>query len=302
MSNKARILVTGASGFLGSELLRELEAQYFDVVSLAKRGADRPDSIAGDITLPGDWQNEVRTGGFTHLFHLAGCNKTDDPSNFYKINVEGTRNLFDALKGSSVSWLVVASSGAVYGNQPDDLFPINETVVPEPLGDYAVSKLQQENVATALSRDVGVEKLCIIRISNLIGPGGSNEFFLGRIVEMVRSLSVDPAKNPVLNLGSLEGTRDFLDVRDASNALVKMMRVETCGIYNLGSGVEYSLSNTVNEVVKLGGVEGMRVVEDKSRFKSVINRQVLDIDALVGLAGWKPQIALKSSIRDMLNA
>ncbi|MDT8317451.1 MAG: NAD(P)-dependent oxidoreductase [bacterium] len=302
MSNKARILVTGASGFLGSELLRELEAHFYDVVSLTKRGVGRANSITGDITLPGDWQNEVRTGGFTHLFHLAGCNKADDPSNFYKINVEGTRNLFDALRGSSVSWRLVASSGAVYGKQPDDLFPISETVAPEPLGDYAVSKLQQEKLATTLSRDVGVEKLCIVRISNLIGPGSSNEFFLGRIVEMVRRLAKGPTENRVLELGCLEGTRDFLDVRDAAKALIKMMGVKACGTYNLGSGVEYSLHNIVDEVVKLGGVEGMRVVEDKSRFKSVIKRQVLDISALVKLAGWRPQIALKSSIRDMLNA
>lgn len=302
MSKRAKILVTGAAGFLGSALLKELEAQPFDVVSLTKRGADRSGYIVGDITQPGDWQNEVRTAGFTHVFHLAGCNKTDDPLNFYRINVEGTRNLFAALKGSSVSWMLVASSGAVYGNQPDDKLPISETIRPEPLGDYAISKLQQENVAINLSKDVGVEKLCIIRISNLIGPGGSNEFFLGRIVEMVRKLATDPAKNPVLELGSLEGTRDFIDIRDAVKALIKMMQVRACGVYNLGSGVEYSLSNTVDEVVKLGGVEGMRVIEDKSRFKSVIKRQVLDIGALVGLAGWKPRIAFSRSIRDMLNA
>ena len=302
MSNKKRVLVTGASGFLGSALLKELEAQPFDVVSLTKRGADRSGSIVGDITQPGDWQNEVRTGGFTHLFHLAGCNKTDDSSNFYKINVEGTRNLFDALKGSSVSWLLVASSGAVYGKQPDELFPIKETTSPEPLGDYAKSKLQQESVATVLAKDVGVEQLSIARISNLIGPGSSNDFFLGRIVGMVRKLATEFAENAVLELGSLEGTRDFLDVRDAAKALVEMLRVRSDGIYNLGSGLEYGLHNTVDEVVKLCGLEGLRVVEDKSRFKNVINRHVLDVSALIGISEWRPQIALSRSIRDMLNA
>lgn len=180
MIKNKKVLVTGATGFLGGNLIVELVKNGNRVTCLVK-----PDDnierllksniniVYADITKKESLINAV--DGFEYVFHLAGLLGGNNQRNFYKVNYEGTRNLVDAClqNGGNLKRFVFASSATVMGPTTKDEI-LDESASCKPVTDYAKSKLMAEQYLNSLKCDFPIT---IIRFPVVYGPGSFGGFY-----------------------------------------------------------------------------------------------------------------------------
>jgi GDP-6-deoxy-D-talose 4-dehydrogenase len=239
-----RVLITGAAGFTGRYMARELEAHGWEV--WGTDALDKPQCLRyrrGDLT---DRQSlrrvvdEIRPHAVVHLAGIAFV-AHEDIDALYRINLLGTRNLLAALAESVARprCVLVASSANVYGNRTEGI--LSEATPANPVNDYAVSKLAMEYMAR-----LWLDRLPVVlaRPFNYTGVGQSEAFLLPKIVAHFRR------RAEVIELGNLDVWRDFSDVRAVVHAYRRLL--ETCPAgesVNVCSGRTHSL----REVLAMAG-------------------------------------------------
>jgi len=247
-------LITGGAGFLGTALCNRLARQGHTVRALddCSNGdssglVSQVNFVKGDVNdKPLLWQLLQDIDCVYHLAALVSVPESSlFPSEYNRINVNGTVNLMEAIRDAKVRRIVFASSGAIYGQL--DHVPYSESDEVKPGSPYAVSKLAAEYYVKQISADTGVEAV-ILRIFNAYGPGQ-------RIPNSHPPIIVNYLKHALTN-GSIvihgDGTqtRDYVFVDDVVNALVTSATANGVDqhIINIGSGVETSVLELVRQV------------------------------------------------------
>ena len=210
--------------------------------------------------------------------------------------MEGVIALLDALaaSGHMPRRIVLGSSGGVYGI-PSRL-PITEESVPRPVDLYSVTKLSGEHAAHALARRHGLP-VVYARIFNIVGPGQDERHACGSFASKLVAGELD--EGPItLNVGNLEPTRDFIDVRDVALGLAilgESGRVDKA--YNLGSGLEVPMKTLVAMLSAM--TDKPVTVQQVTSRPSEIPRHVADITQLAAL-GFAPRYSLRESLADLM--
>jgi nucleoside-diphosphate-sugar epimerase len=285
----ARVLVTGASGFVGGHAIAELESRGLEVAGLSRtRGryaVDLADSAAVRSTLA-----EFRP---THVLHLAGAipSAPGGIPVLYRSNVQAMGVLLRAAADVVPDGRVmVLSSSAVYGRTPTPI--AEEGLSPAPISAYGLSKAAGEDIALR-SRSLG-QDVSVVRGFNLSGPGLPPGLVLSDVAAQV-------ALGGTVRVGNLESRRDWMDVRDAARALADLLLgAASFDVVNLGTGRSVLVRECVERIVHLGG--GAQIENDETR------RQVTDIPDQVAsldrfqaiLPGWRSKYALETSLEDVL--
>jgi len=223
-----RTLVTGLDGFTGHYLQIELESKGHTVVGLKSDLTD-PDAVATEIA-------KVQPEAVVHLAAIAFVGHGNAKA-FYDVNLIGTRNLLDALAqhAPDVRSILLASSANVYGNRSEGI--LSEDTIPDPANDYAVSKLAMENMAGLWADRL---PLFIVRPFNYTGVGQTNDFLIPKIAAHFRE------QKTTIELGNLDVSRDFGDVRAVSEAYRKLIEVCPAGkTINVCSGKAYTLREVI---------------------------------------------------------
>ena len=247
---KPRALLTGRSGFTGRYVAYELEDAGYEVFGLSNHGDDSaPGFIRADLLDRDAVKQAVESIRPDVVLHLAAIAFVahGDVDEMYRVNVVGTRNLLEALAGSSKvpSLVVLASSANVYGNAKVE--PITEDVPPAPANDYAVSKLAMEYMARLWMDRLPV---VITRPFNYTGVGQSEQFLIPKIVAHFR------AGRAEIELGNIDVFRDFSDVRDVAKAYRRIVAARPVSeILNICSGRTYSLKQVLNCASAIAGYE-----------------------------------------------
>ncbi|UBB24496.1 GDP-mannose 4,6-dehydratase [Pseudoxanthomonas japonensis] len=240
MTTRKRALVTGLRGFTGRYVAAELQANGYDVFGLGQGPGEDERYYQADLADTAGLKTilaEVRPHVVLHLAALAfvGHGVADD---FYQVNLIGTRHLLEAIhsQGGKPSHVLLASSANVYGNSSAGL--LDEDTKPNPANDYAVSKLAMEHMAS-LWRDR--LPIVIARPFNYTGVGQAGMFLLPKIVEHFRR------KAPLIELGNLDVSRDFSDVRTVAYLYRRLIETPEAvgGVYNISSGRTYSLADVI---------------------------------------------------------
>jgi len=294
-----RVLVTGATGFVGRWLLPELEAAGHEAISA-------PPSAELDLGASPDLAPLIRATKPDAVAHLAAISyvpaATGDPDLARRVNVDGTRALFTGLEAAgSRATVLITSSAAVYGNAEE--LPIRETALLRPESPYGETKLAQERVAAGAAWRG--RSVVIARAFNHIGPGQRPVFVapkFARDVLRLRSGAIDSV--PV---GDIEVRRDYVDVRDVAFAyrllLEKVHAVPAeLRTYNVGSGHSVAIRELLTRLFELAGVEPRWHVDPALLRPGEVCDGYADISAITSLTGWQPRIPLEQSLRDLLAA
>jgi GDP-4-dehydro-6-deoxy-D-mannose reductase len=292
-----RVLVTGATGFVGRWLVPELASAGHAVI-------EAPDHRELDLGSSPDLGPLVRDARPDAVAHLAGLSflpdAEQDPAMAERVNVGGTEAVFAALDATgSNAPVLVTSTADVYA--PDAPLPINETANVAPRSAYGRSKVGQEGVARAAARRG--RAVTIVRAFNHIGPGQRPVFVVPAFAQRV--LELKEGRTDSIPVGSLAPRRDFTDVRDVVRAYRMLLeRMVDSGtdptVVNVGSGHSASMEEVLRTLCSLAGVEPRwRVDRERLRPNEVPDR-VADTTLLRSLVPWEPRIPLETSLRDVL--
>ncbi len=299
-----RFLVTGGAGFLGSALANYLAQAGHDVLVLddlsngdAARLHMAVQFTQGDVDdVPLLWS---LLHGVDCVYHLAARVSVAQsilyPRDYSRVNVGGTVSLMEAMRDTGVRRVVFASSGAVYGFQPEQ--PVHESNLPHPDSPYAVSKWAAEQYIHTIGDLWGIETVSL-RIFNAYGPHQSLPLSHAPVVP--RFLWQVMTGGSLVVFGGGRQTRDFVYVSDVVAALVAAATAKDVNrkVINIGSGEEVS----INELAKMvGNVSGrsLNLIQNKAKAAGV-PRLVADISRARLLLGYVPLVTLAEGLRRTL--
>lgn len=288
-----KILLTGASGFVGS-FLRDRPGYS----SLESNGelVDLRDAEGLNSAIAGIKPDAV--------IHLAATSFVPAsfarPQETYDINFLGTFNLLTALRESGFTgrFLFVGSADEYGKVSPDDL-PIRESCPLKPRSPYGVSKVAAEALCYQWGQTEGFSTI-MTRSFNHIGPGQSDQFAVSSFGKQIIEIKVG-RREPVLRVGDLDATRDFTDVRDVARAYTALLERGRSGeTYNVCSGVERSLGSILARLIELAGID-VNVERDLTRLRPAEQRRVCgNCEKLQRDTDWKPEISIDQSLQDIL--
>jgi GDP-mannose 4,6-dehydratase len=309
------VLITGITGMVGSHLAEYILAHHPDVrVHGLVRWRSPLDNIRGvldKVTLhQGDLRDLnslvllMRAVKPARIFHLAAQSYVSvsfvAPADTLTTNVVGTTNLLDAVRIVGLDPLIhICSSSEVYGQVREDEVPIRESNVLRPASPYAVSKVGEDMVALQYFLSYGM-KLLRTRMFTHTGPRRGDVFAESAFAKQVAEIEAGVRPNP-LKVGNLDSVRTLADVRDAVRAYWLLLEKGTPGeVYNIG-GVETMTVGKVLEILKGMATRPIEHVVDPSLLRpSDVTLQIPDTTRFCAATGWKPQIPVETTLRDLL--
>ena len=213
------------------------------------------------------------------------------PRDYNDINVGGTVTLMEAMRAVGVKRLVMASSGTIYGDQKRQ--PVDETVVPELLTPYAVSKFAAEHYVSTLGIHYGIETVAL-RVFNAYGPGQALPPAYPPVVpHFIHQIL---SGGTVVLYGSGEQTRDYVYIDDVIDALIVAGEQANIDheVINIGSGVEISVAGLVAAIEKVSGRRA-HVLQNKEQSGGV-KRLVADLEKAQKLLDYQPKVTLLAGL------
>jgi dTDP-glucose 4,6-dehydratase len=304
----ARVLVTGAGGFIGSHLSEELVRQGAKVRALVhynsrnhwgllEKGSPeflrRIEVLPGDICDPQCVSRSVE--GRDVVFHLAALiaipYSYSAAASYVAANVNGTLNILEACRRHKVRKLVHTSTSEVYGTAR--YIPIDEAHPLQGQSPYSATKIGADHLAESYFRSFGLP-VAVVRPFNTFGPRQSARAVIPTIILQIL------AGRPALELGSVAPVRDFNYVADTvSGFLAAAVSPKSVGeMINIGSGRGVSISQTAQIIMRLMGRKarirraGARVRPERSE----VLRLLCDNRKARRLLGWRPRWTLEDGL------
>ena len=228
------VLITGVDGFTGRYLKLKLIESGHTVTGLSANLIDF-NSINKEI-------EKVQPEAVVHLAGISFAGH-EDYKKYYDVNLVGTRNLLEALSNHSenLKSVLIASSASVYGDGYKHAISENET--PNPINDYAISKLALEYVAKLFMDKLPI---FIVRPFNYTGLGQSESFLIPKIIEHFNK------KKPSIELGNIMIQREFNDVRNVVNIYSDLLINGPSGkIFNICTEKTFSIQDVINRCEKI---------------------------------------------------
>jgi GDP-4-dehydro-6-deoxy-D-mannose reductase len=306
------ILVTGASGFAGRHLLKELASGEADIVAWCRPGTradaegNTPAGVRAiwrevDLLDRAGVEAAVADAAPEEIYHLAAA--ADQGSSFrntllpLSTNVRGTHHLLDTVRRVAPrARVLVTGSASVY--RPRET-PLDEDAPLGPTSPYGLSKLAQEQLAARAVEEDGLA-LIITRSFNHLGPGQATWYFAPSFARQI-ALAEAGRIEPVIKVGNLESRRDLTDVRDTVRAYRLLMASGRVGVpYNVCRGEAFAIAD-VADMLRRVARRPVELVVDPARFRPVDTPLILgDPSRLRRETGWAAEIPLSQTIADVL--
>jgi GDP-4-dehydro-6-deoxy-D-mannose reductase len=218
----------------------------------------------------------------------------------YALNIAGSRNVLSVCRLYSPQAKVIpACSSAEYGFVSDDMIPIKEDVTPlRPITPYGVSKACLEMMSRQHHLNYGMD-IVIPRLFIHVGPDHPPATALQNFAMQLAAIKLGK-QNPVVKVGNLDSSRDFVDVRDGAKALWLLAEKGQAGeVYNICSGKAWNMRQSLNMLIEMSGLDVE--IEQDSRFLRPSDEKILLGDASkIQSLGWNTQIPFRQTLQDIL--
>jgi UDP-glucose 4-epimerase len=230
------------------------------------------------------------------VYHLAARVSVPEsvlyPREYNAVNVGGTVALMEAMRDVGVRRVILASSGAIYGEQAEQ--PLREEMRPNPRSPYAVSKLAAEYYVRTIGELWGIETVCL-RIFNAYGPG---QHLPPSHPPVIPYFLRQALRNGTLVVhGDGSQTRDYVYVDDVVSAMIAAATAPGVNglVINVGSGVETSVRELVELVLRVSGTQPQ--VLYNSQVSAGVARMVADLSLAQKKLNYRPSISLEQGLR-----
>lgn len=253
-------LVTGGAGFIGSHLVEALLARGDKVRVLDNFSTGKEENLADFLEqvelIRGDLLNEAdlkrAVNGMDNVFHQAAFvsvpQSLEEPDRCFEVNVTGTNRLLSISRDEGVKRVILASSAAVYGENPT--VPLSENINPEPLSPYAASKRIGEIYAHLFTSQLDLD-VTALRYFNVYGPRQNPASDYAAVIPIFIKKLLDE-EQPVIYGDGLQ-SRDFIYVGDVvqANLLAAKSNQAQGQVINICSGQETNLHNLVDYMAEI---------------------------------------------------
>ena len=303
-SEKQRILVTGAAGFIGSHVVDRLLDDGHTVFAVDDMSSGREESLARALDAGArlekldvrsdDFRSFVRAASPDAVIHLAAQvdvrKSVRDPMQDADQNIVGTLSVFEAARAAGTRRIVIASSGGTIYGEPSTL-PVAEDAPTRPVVPYGISKRVLDDYASFYRSSAGIVTL-LLAMGNVYGPrqdphgeAGVVAIFLGRMVR---------GEQPVI-YGDGTQVRDYVYVADVVDAFARGLGSSADGVLNIGTGVGTSVLDLFRTCARTVGYPGEPVFE--AARPGEIQASILSIERAARTLGWSPATALADGLR-----
>lgn len=284
--NKKTVLVTGASGLLGSHVVKELATRDCNIiVSILPFEADTYKASCGERVI---FNQDIFDANLPHIDSVINCafarsNNLEHLASAF----EFTESLINGFQKSDIEGIINISSQGVYKRLPVGEYSREDSPI-EPIDTYSVCKFACEKLFAV----AGLKHVTSVRLASI----NMKQRFLYKFVEAVK------AGNPIA-LNSPNVYASILDVKDAASALASLALLPAekwAPVYNLGTGKQYSLKEYAEAVKSVGeklGYNPSIELDDNGNASSA----GMDVSLLMEATGWKPAISLPAMIEEMFN-
>ena len=292
-----KILVTGSSGFVGQHLLGHLRALQIDVTGW-DASIDIRDAAAVNAAV-----KAARPDAVIHLAAIAApALAQSNQSEAWNVNVLGTLNVAQAiLNHVPESTLVFVGTSESYGtsfNASDK--PIMEDAALAPANAYGATKAAADLMIGQLARD-GLRAVRL-RPFNHTGPGQDDTYVISNFARQIAAIEANGGKG-ILHVGNLDARRDFLDVRDVIRAYVACCttKITPGTAINISTGKPIAIRDALDALVA-ASTATIEIETDSKRLRPLeIATASGDPSRALALIGWKPDIALSQTLKDVLD-
>jgi len=298
-----RILITGGAGFIGSHLARHFgERSGVTILDDLRSGyASNLDGVTCRYLRGSVLDNRAlaqAAEGAEEIYHLAAMVSVPEsvakPDECAELNTEGTRRVLDAALAAGTRKVVLASSAAIYGDNP--VVPKFETMPPEPRSPYAETKLAGERLLEKYRTEHGLSTTSL-RFFNVFGPRQDPRSAYAAAVPIFIAKAL--RDEPIGIHGDGGQTRDFIHVTDIVGALAHAgASKEMAGTYNVGYGKALSILELAQEILRLTR-SASRIEHLPSRAGDV--RHSLASNERLLAAGWKPRSSVSLGLAETVD-
>jgi NAD dependent epimerase/dehydratase len=309
----AKVLVTGAGGFIGSHLVEELIKNGSSVRAFVKYNSRNDwgnlelldknimanvEVMTGDISDPFYIEKAVK--GMTTVFHLAALiaipYSYNAPENFVRVNVNGTLNVLQACLKHNVERLVHTSTSETYGTAI--YVPIDEKHPLQAQSPYSATKIAADKLVESFYLSFGLP-VSTVRPFNTFGPRQSARAVIPTIISQILSDS------PVVRIGSAQPVRDFTYVKDTVSGFIRASAGgESIGkVINIGTGSGISIGDLVSLIMRSIDVQKeIKVEEERIRpTRSEVMNLICDNSLAKKELGWQPQYTLERGLHETIS-
>lgn len=282
------ILITGASGFIGTHLTTRLAKHGANVFKLNKNVSD--EKFINTI---------FKKNSFNYCFHLAAQSIVDigsvNPISTFNTNIRGTWNILESARIYGLNGLIIASTSHVYGKNK---LPFLEEYFPKPSRPYETSKACADILAQTYASYYSLP-VAIARCVNIYGPGDHNIRIVPETIKHILK-GVKP------EIFSDQTTRDYMFIDDAIEAYIllaenlkRLKKRDDNIIFNFGTGRHYSNKTIVKTLINLSD-KTIQPIQVKKGRKQEISKQYVSIKKAKKLLGWEPKYSLIAGLKKTL--
>jgi len=294
-----KIAITGATGFLGKYLVKQLKKKY-EILVIARQEENAQNIFNEEIDIyECSYELEELKIAFEEvdiIIHLAAktLQKDSDPfqiSQFYSVNIQLLENVLLAAKTCNVKKIVQISSNNVYSS--DNKLPFTEDQIPVPSSIYGLSKLYSEQLGTFFSSKTSLKVVCL-RLARIFGYGERDS------VVFTKYMKLAVQKKQLEIWGEGKTGIDYLYVRDAVEAIEHAIpdNIQS-GIYNVGANRAYMINEIAETINAVCNNEG-NIFYDKSKQEGGYFIK-MDSTKYYNMSSWSPKWSLKEAIKEMFH-